>query len=92
MKKITLFIINYDRPELGFVRAKNYLAGHDDRRPAVCYFQPCKGWLCLLYTADRYMQVNFTEKKGNDIFGKLSCDHSIQGDHYMQGRHIQVWL
>ena len=33
----------FDRPELGFVRAKIYLAGHHDWRPAVRYFQPCPG-------------------------------------------------
>ena len=31
----------FDRPKSGFVRAKKYLAGHHDRRPAVRYFEPC---------------------------------------------------
>ena len=30
----------FDQPESGFVRAKKYLAGHHDWRPAVRYFQP----------------------------------------------------
>ena len=29
-----------DWPELGFDRAKKYLASHHDRQPAVRYFQP----------------------------------------------------
>ena len=33
----------------GFVRAKKYLAGHHDRRPAVRYFEPCYSILKLRY-------------------------------------------
>ena len=32
--------LKFDRPKSGFVRAKKYLAGHYDRRPAVCYLEP----------------------------------------------------
>lgn len=35
--------------------------------------------------------VNFTEIKGK-FFRKLSSDRNVQGDHYMQGCYIQVWL
>ena len=35
-----------DRPELGFDRAKKYLAGHHDRQPADRYFQP---WVWYLF-------------------------------------------
>ena len=34
------YSIHFDRPELGFVWAKKYLASHHDRWPAVRYFQP----------------------------------------------------
>ena len=35
----------FDRPKSGFDRAKNYLGGHHDRRPAVRYFEP---WLLVV--------------------------------------------
>ena len=39
-KKKSYIIHLFDRPKSGFVRAKKYLAGHHDRRPAVRYFEP----------------------------------------------------
>ena len=41
-KKKSYIIHLFDRPKSGFVRAKKYLAGNLDRRPAVRYFEPCK--------------------------------------------------
>ena len=38
-KKKLLYSL-FDRPKRGFVRPKNCLAGHHDRRPTVCYFEP----------------------------------------------------
>ena len=38
-KKKILYSL-FDRPKSGFVRPKNYLAGHHDRRPTVRYFEP----------------------------------------------------
>ena len=37
------------------------------------------------------LTVNFTEIKGK-FFRKQSSDLNVQGDHYTQGCHIQVWL
>ena len=37
-KKYTIHL--FDRLKSGFVRAKKYLAGHHDQRPAVHYFEP----------------------------------------------------
>ena len=43
----------FDRAKSGFVRAKKYLAGHHDRRPAVRYFEPWN-----FQTAFRYKFVS----------------------------------
>ena len=43
------------------------------------------GW--KLYTGQLCRKYKATEN-----FGKLSSDHNIQGDCYIQGRYIQVWL
>ena len=42
------------------------------------------GW--MLYTGQLSRKYKATEN-----FGKLSSDHNIQGDRYIQGRYIQVW-
>ena len=53
-KKIIVPYSLFDWPKSGFVRAKKYLAGHHDRWPAVCYFEPCH--LCSLKI---YKEFNF---------------------------------
>ena len=42
---------------------------------------------CLLYTGQLCR-----EYKGTENSGKLSSDRNIQGDRYIQGSYIQVWL
>ena len=38
----------FDRPKSGFVRATKYLAGHQDRTPAVRYFEPWDlNWIAI---------------------------------------------
>ena len=52
----------------------------------------------VIYAAgDRYIQVNFAENiiKATGNFGKLSSDHNVQGDRYIQGSYntgFQVFL
>ena len=52
----------------------------------------------VIYAAgDRYIQVNFAENiiKVTGNFGKLSSDHNVQGDRYIQGSYntgFQVFL
>ena len=42
---IIVFIINFVLLKSGFFQAKKYLACHQDRWPAVRYFEPCHGKL-----------------------------------------------
>ena len=45
----------------------------------------------ILYTqVTAIIQVNFTVNIRHDFFGKLFGDCDVQGDHYIQGRLIQV--
>ena len=55
-KKKSYIIHLFDRPKSGIVRAKKYLAGHHDRRPAVRYFEP---WYCMQSTPSSRMACWF---------------------------------
>ena len=81
-KKKSYIIHLFDRPKSGFVRAKKYLAGHHDRHPAVCYFEP---WVTVIRLSPSQVNGNLFS-----VSRKIFVQVKLSRSPYQEGQNTNV--